>query len=181
VSRTRHSVPSAVHGRAWTKNRENNPMQSSVDPGSQHSCSAVCGGRKIKGPNLISSAPGIIGSFEQARIEWRTENFRHCDLRSIGMSGIQKEMVPLLTDCRRHLQQCAYRPIKPTIPDLPTRHHFSPPVRRQPDGGLNRNIGRKYNSQQLVGRGDQIAIHVDQHLQQGARWMVCQIDDPPAL
>jgi hypothetical protein len=35
VSRTRHSVPSAVHGRAWTKNRENNPMQSKVDPGSQ--------------------------------------------------------------------------------------------------------------------------------------------------
>src|SRR3979490_2856428 len=28
VSRTRHTVPSAVHGRAWTKNRENNPMQS---------------------------------------------------------------------------------------------------------------------------------------------------------
>jgi hypothetical protein len=35
VSRTRHSVPSAVQGRAWTKNRENNPMQSRVDPGSQ--------------------------------------------------------------------------------------------------------------------------------------------------
>ena len=27
-----NSVPSAVHGRAWTKNRENNPMQSRADP-----------------------------------------------------------------------------------------------------------------------------------------------------
>src|ERR1700675_4662788 len=42
---TRHSVPSAVQGRAWTKNRENNPMQSRVDPGSQHSC-CVRGRRK---------------------------------------------------------------------------------------------------------------------------------------
>src|SRR5882757_11078167 len=49
----RHSVPSAVHGRAWTKNRENNPMQSRVDPGSQHSCCAS--GQEKKGPNLISS------------------------------------------------------------------------------------------------------------------------------
>jgi hypothetical protein len=32
VSRTRHGVPSPVHGRAWTRNRENNPMQSRVDP-----------------------------------------------------------------------------------------------------------------------------------------------------
>src|SRR6267378_3509542 len=51
--RTRHTVPSAVHGRAWTKNRENNPMQSRVDPGSQHSCCAS--GQEKKGPNLISS------------------------------------------------------------------------------------------------------------------------------
>src|SRR6266705_5493231 len=36
-----HTVPSAVHGRAWTKNRENNPMQSRVNPGSQHSCRAA--------------------------------------------------------------------------------------------------------------------------------------------
>ncbi len=43
MSRTRHTVPSAVHGRAWTKNRENNPMQSRVNPGSQHSCCAASG------------------------------------------------------------------------------------------------------------------------------------------
>jgi hypothetical protein len=28
VSRTRHNVPLAAHGRAWSKNLENNPMQS---------------------------------------------------------------------------------------------------------------------------------------------------------
>jgi hypothetical protein len=55
VSRTRHSVPSAVRGRAWTKNRENNPMQSRADPGSQHSCCAASGAGEEKGPNLISS------------------------------------------------------------------------------------------------------------------------------
>jgi hypothetical protein len=32
VSRTRHSARSAVHRGAWTKNRENNPMQSKADP-----------------------------------------------------------------------------------------------------------------------------------------------------
>src|SRR6266581_8834452 len=40
------AVPSAVHGRAWTKNRENNPMQSRVNPGSQHSCCAASGREK---------------------------------------------------------------------------------------------------------------------------------------
>src|ERR1700722_9821989 len=37
------------------KNRENNPMQSRVDPGSQHSCCAASGPREEKGPSLISS------------------------------------------------------------------------------------------------------------------------------
>jgi hypothetical protein len=46
VSRTRHCVPSAVHGRAWTKNRENNPMQSRVNPGSQPSCCAASGAKR---------------------------------------------------------------------------------------------------------------------------------------
>src|SRR5712664_2891311 len=48
------AVPSAVQGRAWTKNRENNPMQSRVDPGSQHSCCATSGaGEERPQPNLI--------------------------------------------------------------------------------------------------------------------------------
>src|SRR6266704_3581851 len=51
VSRTRHTVPSAVHGRAWTKNRENNPMQSRVNPGSQHSCCAASGREKKNAPS----------------------------------------------------------------------------------------------------------------------------------
>src|ERR1700730_2704101 len=53
VSRTRHSVPSAVQGRASTKNRENNPMQSRMDPGSQHSCCAASGAEERPQPNLI--------------------------------------------------------------------------------------------------------------------------------
>ena len=36
-----HCVPSAVHGRAWTKNRENNPMQSRMDPGSCYAASGA--------------------------------------------------------------------------------------------------------------------------------------------
>jgi hypothetical protein len=48
---TRHTVPSAVHGRAWTKNRENNPMQSRVNPGSQHSCCAASGREKKNAPS----------------------------------------------------------------------------------------------------------------------------------
>jgi hypothetical protein len=34
----------------WTKNRENNPMQSRVDPGSQHSCYPASGPRDEKRP-----------------------------------------------------------------------------------------------------------------------------------
>src|SRR5260370_24295851 len=56
VSRTRHTVPSAVHGRAWTKNRENNPMQSRVNPGSQHSCCAAsgCSHRRLYTAAIVS-------------------------------------------------------------------------------------------------------------------------------
>jgi hypothetical protein len=46
------SAPSAVHGRAWTKNRENNPMQSKADP--------ACGTRAAMRPgkeNAPSSRP----------------------------------------------------------------------------------------------------------------------------
>jgi len=50
--------PFAVRGRPWTKNRENNPMQSRVDPGSQHSLLCCVRGRR-KNPgqesNLTSS------------------------------------------------------------------------------------------------------------------------------
>src|SRR6266700_4681918 len=51
VSRTRHTVPSAVHGRAWTKNCENKPMQSRVNTGSQHSCCAASGREKKNAPS----------------------------------------------------------------------------------------------------------------------------------
>jgi hypothetical protein len=51
VSRTRHSAPSAVHGGAWTKNRENNPMQSRGDPGSRHSCCATARAREKNAPS----------------------------------------------------------------------------------------------------------------------------------
>src|SRR6266567_9378780 len=54
---TARAVPSAVHGRAWTKNRENNPMQSRVNPGSQHSCCAASGREKKNAP---SSWPNLI-------------------------------------------------------------------------------------------------------------------------
>ena len=37
---------SVRYGRARTKNRENNPMQSRVEPGSQHSCCAASGASK---------------------------------------------------------------------------------------------------------------------------------------
>src|SRR6266567_4295746 len=48
---TARAVPSAVHGRAWTKNSENNPMQSRVNPGSQHSCCAASGREKKNAPS----------------------------------------------------------------------------------------------------------------------------------
>src|SRR3979409_881889 len=51
VARAWHSAPSAVHGGAWTKNLENNPMQSRVDPGSQHSCCATSGAQEKNGPS----------------------------------------------------------------------------------------------------------------------------------
>ena len=54
MTRTRHSVPSAAQGRAWTKNRENNPMQSRVDP-ARSTLTALRPGQEKKGPNLISS------------------------------------------------------------------------------------------------------------------------------
>jgi hypothetical protein len=63
MSRTRHTVPSAVHGGAWTKNRENNPMQSRVNPGSQHSCCAAsgCSHRRLYAAAIVSHwvSPGL--------------------------------------------------------------------------------------------------------------------------
>jgi hypothetical protein len=41
----------AVHRRAQTQNRENNPMQSRLGPGSQHSCGLRPGHEKKNGPS----------------------------------------------------------------------------------------------------------------------------------
>src|SRR5216683_7004977 len=61
-----HTVPSAVHGRAWTKNRENNPMQSRVNPGSQHSCCAASGREKKNAPSSWPQ-PNLIPLEQKAR------------------------------------------------------------------------------------------------------------------
>jgi hypothetical protein len=59
---TQRSACSAVHRGAQTQNRENNPMQSRMAPGSQRSCGFRPGHEKkmvrCHGPNLISSRNG---------------------------------------------------------------------------------------------------------------------------
>src|ERR1700683_2557073 len=55
-----HRSKSAQLLPAWTKNRENNPMQSRGDPDSQHSCCAASGAGEEKGSNLISSRSSLV-------------------------------------------------------------------------------------------------------------------------
>ena len=51
MSRTQRSASSAVHRGAQTQNRENNPMQSRMGPGSQRSCGLRPGHEKKNGPS----------------------------------------------------------------------------------------------------------------------------------
>jgi hypothetical protein len=69
------SVRSAVYSRARTKNRENNPMQSRVDAGSQHFCRAASGAGEEKGPNpnLIPLQVARVDEARQAAINRRVE------------------------------------------------------------------------------------------------------------
>jgi hypothetical protein len=68
------------------------------------------------------------------------------------------------------------------ISDVTGRGRLIPPIGRQRvdadhfDGG---GIGDD-DEQQSIRRRKQIAIHMDQHLQKGARRIVRQIDDPLA-
>jgi hypothetical protein len=68
------------------------------------------------------------------------------------------------------------------IPDVPAHQRLRSPIWRQLRvDGLDSDIGRNSDAQQLIGSRHQIAVHVDQHLKQGAGWMIREIDDPPAL
>src|SRR3981081_1644295 len=49
----------AVHRRARTQNRENNPMQSKMGPGSQHSCCVAFGAREEKW-SVVTARPNLI-------------------------------------------------------------------------------------------------------------------------
>src|SRR5712671_7767680 len=49
----------AVHRRARTQNRENNPMQSRLGSGSQHSCCVASGAREEKW-SVVTAQPNLI-------------------------------------------------------------------------------------------------------------------------
>ena len=57
----------AVHRRAQTQNRENNPMQSRLGPGLQRSCGLRPGHEKKNGP---SSRPNLISSRSNVSEYW---------------------------------------------------------------------------------------------------------------
>ena len=53
-------VPSAVHGRTWTKIAKTTPCKVEADPGSQHSCCTASGARGMRLMALTSSRPGVV-------------------------------------------------------------------------------------------------------------------------